>query len=85
MELSQLSKKEIINLYDGSRLGYVADSDLVIDEATGDIQSIIIVPRGAKLRGVRELSIPWAAIKKIGEEVLIVELSPERNVSRKSF
>ncbi|MBT9143547.1 MAG: hypothetical protein DDT29_01955 [Dehalococcoidia bacterium] len=85
MELSQLSKKEIINLYDGSRLGFVADSDLVIDEATGDIQSIIIVPRGAKLRGVRELSIPWAAIKKIGEEVLIVELSPERNVSRKSF
>jgi len=85
MELSQLLKKEIINLHDGSRLGHVADSDLIIDEATGHIHSIIIVPRCAKLRGVREISIPWAAIKKIGEEVLIVELAPERNVSRKSF
>jgi YlmC/YmxH family sporulation protein len=81
MELSRLSKKEIINLHDGSRLGYVGDSDLVIDSRTGMIQSIILVPRGMnmKIRNARELVIPWDAIKKIGDELLIVDMSMERN------
>lgn len=83
MELSRLSRKEIINLHDGSRLGYVGDSDLVIDAQTGSIQSIIIVPRGMKLRATRELAIPWSSIKKIGDEVLIVDIAPERTVGRK--
>lgn len=84
MELSRLSKKEIINLHDGSRLGYVGDSDLVIDSRTGEIKSIILTPRGVgmKMRTSRELVIPWTAIKKIGDEVLIVDLVPERS-SRK--
>lgn len=81
MELSRLSRKEIINLHDGSRLGYVGESDLVIDDNTGHIESIIIIPKGMglKLRQVRELVIPWTSIKKIGEEVLIVDIAPERN------
>jgi YlmC/YmxH family sporulation protein len=79
MELSRLSRKEIINLYDGSRLGYVGDSDLEIDCRTGQIQSIILMPRGMKMRTPRELVIPWNAIKKIGDEVLIVDLTPERS------
>lgn len=79
MELSRLSRKEIINIHDGSRLGYVGDSDLVIDEDTGDIQSIIIVPRGLKMKTTRELDIPWTSIKKIGEEILLVDIAPDRS------
>ncbi|MDW7651033.1 MAG: YlmC/YmxH family sporulation protein [Bacillota bacterium] len=84
MELSRLSRKEIINLHDGSRLGYVGESDLVINDRTGDIESIIIMPKGVgmKMRSVRELVIPWSSIKKIGEEVLIVDISSDRT-SRK--
>jgi YlmC/YmxH family sporulation protein len=81
MEMSRLSKKEIINLHDGSRLGYVGDSDLVIDAGTGKIESIILFPRGQALknRAARELVIPWNAIKRIGDEVLIVDMAPERS------
>lgn len=78
MELSRLSKKEIINIHDGSRLGYVGDSDLVIDEDTGNIHSIIIFPKGVKSKATRELAIPWSSIKKIGEELLLVDISGER-------
>lgn len=79
MELSQLSRKEIINLHDGSRLGYVGDSDLVIDDLSGYIQSIIIYPKGiaGKNAANRELVIPWDAVKKIGEEILVVDVAPE--------
>jgi len=85
LELSRLSRKEIINLHDGARLGYVGDSDLVIDGTSGSIQSIIIFPKGLGLqfgKSSRELIIPWESVKKIGEEVLIVDIAPERH-SRK--
>lgn len=84
MELSRLSRKEIINLHDGSRLGYVGESDLIIDAATGCIESIIIFPRGSglKFKQGREIVVPWNHVKKIGEEVLIVDISPDRHVRR---
>lgn len=85
MELSRLSRKEIINLYDGSRLGFVGESDLIIDAGTGAIKSIIITPKAGGLkmsRGMRELTVPWESVKKIGEEVLIVDISPMRGLRR---
>ncbi|MBS4022402.1 MAG: YlmC/YmxH family sporulation protein [Dethiobacter sp.] len=81
MEMSRLSRKEIINIYDGARLGYVGESDLVIDSESGIIKAIIIVQKGLGMkmgRSSRELVIPWDSVKKIGEEVLIVDLSPAR-------
>ncbi len=85
MELSRLSRKEIINLHDGARLGYVGDSDLVIDGDSGSIQSIIIMPKGLGLqfgRPARELIIPWQSVKKIGDEVLIVDIAHDRHVRK---
>lgn len=77
MRLSDLLGKEVINLLDGSRLGVVADSDLVIDNASGQIESIILPNRGG-LKGFlgdrQELVIPWEAVRRIGSEVIIVEL-----------
>ncbi|NLZ93749.1 MAG: YlmC/YmxH family sporulation protein [Firmicutes bacterium] len=84
MELSQFSRKEIINLHDGSRLGFVGDSDLVIDDQSGYIQSIIIYPKGmgGKTAASRELVIPWDAVKKIGEEILVVDIAPEQGLRK---
>ena len=81
MELSQLSRKEIINLHDGSRLGFVGDADLVIDDQSGYIQAIIIYARGVagKISSARELVVPWDAVKVIGEEVLVVDIAPEHS------
>ncbi len=78
MELSQLWRKQIINLHDGSRLGYIGESDLVIDDHTGCIHSIIVYGRtmGIKGKNARELVIPWEAVKKIGEEIVVVDLAP---------
>lgn len=80
MELSRFARKEIINLYDGARLGYIGESDLVIDDASGRIEAIIVFPKGAgpKFGRGREMVIPWEAVKKIGEELLIVDISPGR-------
>lgn len=77
MLLSDLMGKEVVNLLDGARLGVVGDSDLVINVPTGQIESIVLPGRGrliSFLGDVQDLIIPWEAVKKIGSEVIIVEL-----------
>ncbi|NPV25982.1 MAG: YlmC/YmxH family sporulation protein [Firmicutes bacterium] len=77
MRLSELVGKEIVNIYDGVRLGVVGDSDLMIDPETGQIQSIILPNRTNFVNfwvDRQHLVIPWEAVRKIGTEVIIVDL-----------
>lgn len=81
MLLSDLAGKEIINLNDGARLGLVGDADLEI-APNGSVEAIILSSRGGfsgfwgsrSDRGRESIVIPWQAIKKIGSEVIIVDL-----------
>ncbi|ABW19080.1 YlmC/YmxH family sporulation protein [Alkaliphilus oremlandii] len=81
MRLSTIGGKEIVNLCDGSRLGIIAESDLLIDEKTGRIHSLLIPgPRGfLGLFASNSLTeIPWDAIKKIGSDMIIIESENEQ-------
>jgi len=81
MLLSDLAGKEIINLYDGAKLGLVGDADLAIS-VNGNIEAIILTSRSGFsgfLSGMGErdrdiLVIPWQAVKKVGSEVIIVDI-----------
>lgn len=77
MRLGELAGKEIININDGARLGVAGETDLSIDVETGQIQSIVL-PRKIGFMNFwaekQELVIPWEAVKKVGVEVIIVEL-----------
>ncbi|HBQ28341.1 YlmC/YmxH family sporulation protein [Peptococcaceae bacterium SCADC1_2_3] len=82
MRLSELVGKEIVNISNGARLGVVGESDLVFDENTGQVCSIILPRRSSLISfwaGKQHLVIPWEAIKKIGREVIIVELRQEND------
>lgn len=75
MRLSELVGKEIINLYDGTRMGHMMASDLIIDSQTGMIVALVVPVRGLNLLGGRQnLTIPWEAVKKVGLEILVVDL-----------
>ena len=77
LRLSDLEGKEVINLVDGMRLGMIGEADMVIDIHTGEIQSIIL-PRRSTVFSLwtdrQHMIIPCEAVKKIGSEVIIVEL-----------
>jgi len=86
MKLSNLAGKEIINLYDGARLGMIGESELLIDIESGKVESIIVPTNGTLINlfnRQKELIIPWRAIKKVGNEVIIVELEEAEENSRK--
>ncbi len=72
--------KEIVNLLDGARLGVVGDADLLINQQTGKIEKLLI-PAGRNyfslFRDTGYIEIPWDAIHRIGDDLIIVEFSPD--------
>ncbi|MGE5371297.1 MAG: YlmC/YmxH family sporulation protein [Solirubrobacterales bacterium] len=77
MRLNHLFGKEIININDGMRMGTVGESDLIIDQETGEIHYIVLPNRGNFLNmwiEKQKMVIPWETVKKIGREVLVVDL-----------
>lgn len=67
--------KEVININDGKRLGFV--QDVCADLETGTITSII-VPGSNRIMGMfsggNEIVVDWQNIKCIGEDVILVEI-----------
>ncbi|MCF6464684.1 YlmC/YmxH family sporulation protein [Clostridium sp. Cult2] len=75
--LSELGGKEIINLNNGQRLGIIADSDIVVDKNTGKILTLLVPEKKLQFRLFGEnssIEIPWNTIRKIGNDMIIVEL-----------
>lgn len=68
-------KKEVININDGKRLGFV--QDVCADLETGKITSII-VPGGNKIMSMfsndNDIVIEWKNIRCIGDEVILVDI-----------
>jgi len=75
---SELREREVVNILDGKKLGFT--TDLEIDPGTGKIIAIV-VPAPGKFRWLfgknEEIVIPWRQIKKIGIDVILVDL-PEK-------
>ena len=67
--------KEVININDGKRLGFV--QDVCADLESGTITSII-VPGSNRIMGMfsggNEIVIDWHKIKCIGDDVILVEI-----------
>lgn len=72
---SELRQKEVINISDGRRVGFVNDVEINFDE--GVIEALVI-PGSGKMFGLLgkddEFIIPWNRIKKIGEDIILVDL-----------
>jgi YlmC/YmxH family sporulation protein len=73
-----LRQKEIVNINDGARYGFV--SDLEIDIAEGKAAALI-VPGPGRVLGVfgrdQEYRIPWESINKIGDDIILVDCKTE--------
>ena len=72
--VTDLGCKEVINICDGTRYGYI--KDLEIDISSGQVVSII-VPGMHKFLWFSfkkdEYTIPWSCIKRIGEDIILVD------------
>lgn len=75
MRICELREKEVVNVCDGERLGNICDVDF--EERTGRICSLII-PGPCKVFGIigrdSEYIIPYECVKRIGADVVLVEV-----------
>lgn len=79
MRLSELSGKEIVDVKQAARLGVLGQTDLEINEGTGQIQALLIPSIkwfGLKKQG-GEIRVPWEYIKKIGTDMIIIDVPEE--------
>ena len=79
MRWTRLAGKEIIDVTNARRLGRVADADLVFDPVTGRVLELRLAgsPGPFGLRRRRVIAVPWSAIRRIGEDLVLVEMPPE--------
>ena len=72
-------QKEVIDLTDGARLGYIFDA--IINEETGKVESLVIPGQG-KVLGIfgkeNECVIPWERIEKIGDDIVLVRTEEKK-------
>ena len=70
--ITDLGSKEVINLCDGARLGYV--NDIEIDSDCGRVISIIVPGTcGWKFWKRQDYIIPWEAIQTVGDDIILVD------------
>ncbi|WP_027366087.1 YlmC/YmxH family sporulation protein [Desulfotruncus alcoholivorax] len=80
VRITDLRMREVINIADGRRLGPIKDIDVNLEE--GRINAIILPGHGGgRLMGIlgreEEIVVPWQRIRKIGVDVILVDLSFE--------
>ena len=78
MRLSELYGKEMVDFRKAERLGILGQTDLEIDQHSGEIKHLLI-PMGRWIRRTDgELKVPWSFIRTIGTDMIILEVPEEK-------
>lgn len=79
---SELKMKDVIDVNRGKKLGYIDDVELELDK--GRVKAFIIPAHQFKLLSFftkkQDIVITWDDIKKIGEDVILVDFKGEIQV-----
>ena len=77
--ISELRCKEIINVSDGSRYGYLGDAE--IDLESGQVKALV-APGRLRLFGLlgreEDKVFSWDTVRRIGEDIILVDANDER-------
>ena len=82
MNFSELRQKDVINICDGRKMG--KPIDLILNEHA--CAEALVVPAKTSLIGCLKQEkegtvIPWNRIRRIGDDVILVEFNTETDVS----
>lgn len=86
-KIADLRCKEVINIHNGFRLGFVCD--VIVNVITGHLVAIL-VPGPCKFFGIfgreDDFLIPWDCIRRIGDDIILVDIEgPYRREKRGRF
>ena len=74
MRMRELRRKEVINITDGGRLGFVGDVDFHLPEGQA---AALIIYGPARFFGLFgrwvEDYIPWECIQRVGDDIILID------------
>ncbi len=90
MRIAELRYKEIINVSNGHRLGFVGDIDM--DVVSGKVMALI-VPGPCRFFGIfgreDDYVLPFDAISRIGSDIILIDVQGEyqrgKRIKRSGF
>lgn len=78
LQLGDVREKEIININNGERMGYIYDFELDVERG---IITAIVMSGSVKVLGLfgksQDMIIPWHNIVKIGTDTILVDFNLE--------
>ncbi len=81
--ITQIRCKEVVDIHNGSRYGYVGDLEIELD--TGRVCALV-VPGRLRLFGLlgreRERVFPWSTIRCLGEDIILVDGKEEKTLEK---
>ena len=77
-----IREKEVINIFDGKKLGHIID--IVFDSASGQVHGVVVPGIKKFMRKSEDIFVPISNLKKIGEDVLLIKLSPQDKEENKA-
>ena len=85
MELSfcELRAKEVVNICDGKKMGNIID--LIFDTSCARITGLVVPAEKSFLnffKSPNDIFIPYNCIRKIGVDIILVELTPINTLSK---
>jgi YlmC/YmxH family sporulation protein len=79
MRFFDFKQKEVINIKDGSRLGYVNDFDFCHEKGHC---KCLIVPGPARVFGIfgreQEYRVSWEHVKQVGDDLILIECETDK-------
>ncbi|MFZ5640496.1 MAG: YlmC/YmxH family sporulation protein [Bacillota bacterium] len=76
VKISDLRMREVVNVTNGKKLGLI--KDIEIDLENGMIKSVVL-PGNSRIMGFfgknDDVVVPWHKIKKLGMDVILVEVN----------
>ena len=81
----EMRYKEVINICDGCRLGFVGDVEVLLPEGR---VTALIVPGPCRFFGLfgrgEEFYVPWECIKQIGDDIVLIDKPfPRQEIPRR--
>lgn len=76
LKTSDFAAKDVVSISDGRKLGAITDVEF--DVATGKLTAIVVPGNCGRFLGFlsrgEDVVIPWERIRKIGKDVILVEI-----------
>ena len=80
MSFSEIRRKDVVNICDGRKLG--KPIDLILNDSAC-VQALVVPGRGGGVLGALRQDregcvIDWSRVRRIGDDVILVEVDPQR-------